>query len=219
MQLSRLSRQEILDLERFQRTTFVNGLSGFKSVCLVGTASPEGQHNLSIISSVIHVGANPPYMGMLLRPHSVPRHTLENILATKSFTLNHVREEFFPAAHQTAARYERDQSEFEATGLNPVFSEGFAAPYVGESHIRIGLSFAERHNFLNGTVFVVGAVEEVFYPKEARGADGYLDLQKAGTITLATLDAYHKTEKLARMAYAKPDLPPRKINWDGSKTD
>ena len=219
MQLSRLSRQEILDLERFQRTTFVNGLSGFKSVCLVGTTSPEGQYNLSIISSVIHVGANPPFMGMLLRPHTVPRHTLENILASNAFTLNHVREEFYPAAHQTAARYEREQSEFEATGLTPVISEGLVAPYVGESHIRIGLSLAERHDLLNGTVFIVGAVEEVFYPEEARGADGYLDLQKAGTITLATLDAYHKTEKLSRMAYAKPDLPPRRIHWDGSKLD
>lgn len=215
--LAHRSRQEILDLPRFHRTTFVNGLSGFKSVALCGTTSPDGLTNLSIISSIVHVGANPPYMGMVIRPHTVPRHTLENLLATGEFTLNHIREDFYQAAHQTAARYE--QSEFEGAGLTEWYSETLKAPYVAESHIRIGLKYVERHDMLNGTIFVVGAVEEVWYPEAALQADGYLDLQAAGTVTVATLDAYHRTEKIGRMAYAKPDLPPREIGWDGTKKE
>lgn len=206
-----LSQQDLLDAERFFRTTFVNGLSGFKSVCLCGSISSKGQHNLSLISSVVHVGANPPYMGMLMRPHTVPRDTLENILETGYFTLNHLREEFFEAAHQTAARYPRETSEFEATGLQPVFSEHHPAPYVGESHVRIGLTYKERHDLLNGTVLIVGEVQEVFFPEDCLREDGYLDLHKAGSLTVASLDAYHSTEPIARMAYAKPDQAPQRL--------
>ncbi|MCJ8275234.1 MAG: flavin reductase family protein, partial [Bdellovibrionales bacterium] len=48
----------------------VNSLSGFKSANLVGTQSKDGQTNLAMFSSFFHLGANPPLMGFVLRPHS-----------------------------------------------------------------------------------------------------------------------------------------------------
>lgn len=203
--------EEILEMERFYRTTFMNSVSGFKSVNLCGTISSEGQANLAIFNSVVHIGANPPYLGMIFRPHTVPRHTLENILATKAYTLNHITADIYPNAHQTAARYASEQSEFKNTHLTPVFSECLPAPYVEESPIRIGLQYEEHHEIMNGTILVIGAVKEVFVPEEVVGRDGYVDLSAAGSLTVAGLDAYHKTELLGRMAYAKPDLPPRHI--------
>ena len=91
--------------ERF-RVFFVNALSGFKSANLVGTTSRDGHDNLAMFSSVVHLGANPPLLGMVSRPHSVRRDTLENIRATGYYTINHVHQSFFESAHQAAARYE-----------------------------------------------------------------------------------------------------------------
>jgi hypothetical protein len=42
-------------------------------------------------------------------------------------------------------------------------------------------------------------------PLTAITADGYLDIETIGTATISGLDSYHRTERLARYAYAKPD--------------
>lgn len=207
--LRKFDLQEIKAMDRFFRTTFMNSVSGFKSVNLCATAAADGTTNLAIFSSIVHIGANPPYIGMVFRPHTVPRHTLENLLETGFYTLNHLHAGIYQQAHQSSARY--DGSEFEATGLTPVYSQGFPAPYVAESKIRIGLKYEERHDMLNGTVMVVGSVQEVFLPEATIAEDGYVDLAAAGSLTIAGLDAYHETQLLSRMAYAKPDLPPRSL--------
>ncbi|WP_448520559.1 flavin reductase family protein [Rhodoflexus sp.] len=197
-------------MEKQFRTNLINSLSGFKSVCLVGTQNIAGITNLAIFSQVFHVGANPALMGMLVRPDSVRRDTLANLQETGYFTLNHIRADFFKQAHQTAARYET--SEFEAVGLTPLHTDTVKAPYVAESYVRIGLSFAERHDLaINGTVLIIGKVEEIFAPADCIAADGYLDIEKAGTITCSSLDGYHQTQRLARLSYAKPDKMPQEI--------
>ena len=73
---------DIANMEQRYRANFINALSGFKSANLIGTISKSGQHNLAIVSSVFHIGAHPPLMGMIMRPHTVPRDTLQNIKDT-----------------------------------------------------------------------------------------------------------------------------------------
>ena len=105
------------DHDRFKNNRawvcFINSLSGYKSANLVGTKSKTGQENLSIVSSVVHLGANPPLMGFVVRPHSKdsPRHTFENLESTSFFTLNHVNDKIIKESHQTSARYPREVSE------------------------------------------------------------------------------------------------------------
>ena len=139
-----ITKQNILDFEKLYRAAFINSLSGFKSANLIGTISSEGKTNLAIFSSVIHVGANPPLMGFLMRPVSVERHTYNNIKETGHFTINHINKEIFKQAHQTSASYEKDISEFDACGLTPEYTETIKAPYVKESKIKIGLKFVRR---------------------------------------------------------------------------
>jgi len=202
--LRTIDRPEIDQMEKFFRRNLINSLSGFKSLCLCGTRNAEGTTNLSVISSVIHVGANPPLMGMLIRPDSVPRHTLSNLESTGFFTLNHVHEAFYTKAHQTSARYPEDVSEFDAAGLTEQYGELHPAPYVAESQVRIGLQFKERHNILNGTIFIVGGIVELQVPETALHEDGYLDPERTGTLTVGGLDGYYKAEGLGRLPYAKP---------------
>ncbi len=200
----RINKQEILEMESRFRANFINSISGFKSVGLIGTVSQDKKTNLAIFSQVFHLGANPALMGFIVRPDVSPRHTLENIEQMKFFTFNHIREEFYKQAHQTSARYDKEISEFEATGLTPHFEDDFVAPYVKESHFKVGLKLEEKHELtINNTIFLIASVQEVILNEEIIEKDGYLDIEKAGTITSSCLDSYHTTKRLERLPYAK----------------
>lgn len=207
-----LTKQNILDFEKLYRTALINSISGFKSANLIGTISSEGKTNLAIFNSVIHVGANPPLMGFLMRPVPVERHTYENIKETGSFTINHINKEIYKQAHQTSTRYEKNISEFDASGLTPEFTERIKAPYVKESKIRIGLKFVEENEIkFNGTIFIVGEILEIILPDDIIKSDGYADIEAAETITISGLDGYHETKRIARLSYAKPGVDPKEI--------
>ena len=200
-----LSRADIDALERRRRTRLVNCLSGFKGLALLGTADAAGRTNLALVGSVFHVGAAPPSLGMLMRPHTVPRHSLENLLASGVYTLNLVDRDIHERAHRSSARWPRERSEFDACGLAPEWGEAVAAPYVAESPVRIALALVERHTLHNGTVLIVGEIRELRLREDTRAADGHLDLAALGVITACGLDEYHETRPLARLPYAKPD--------------
>jgi len=207
-----IDKENILQFEKLYRTNFVNSLSGFKSANLIGTISKEGKTNLAVFSSVIHVGANPLLVGMLVRPASVPRHTYTNIKETGCFTINHINQEIYKQAHQTSARYDEHTSEFEACGLTPEFTSTIKAPYVRESKIKIGCRFVEEHKIqVNDTIFLVGEILEVIVPEDVLLSDGYVDIEKAETVAISSLDAYHETKRIARLSYAKPGIEPKEI--------
>lgn len=204
--------KDIAALQSRYRAALVNSLSGFKPANLVGTADPDGQTNLAVISSVVHLGSHPPLLALIIRPSPVERHTLDNILATGCYTINHVRDTFIEAAHQTAARYPREQSEFAATGLGELWVEGFPAPFVREASIRMGLKLREHQQLvINDTHFLIGEIVLAEVPEDCIGDDGSVDICGAGTVALSGLDSYYDTRRLRRMAYAKPDLPPTPV--------
>lgn len=194
------------------RTNLINSLSGFKSLNLLATVDSSGIKNLSIISSVVHLGAKPALMGFVMRPTSVVRDSYNNIIATRFFTFNHIHSDIFKKAHQTSAKYPAEASEFEKVGLEPVCKNDFPAPYVAESNIQVGLEFQQEIPIeLNGTILIIGAVKEIYFPDACMTEDGFLAIEKAGTITCAGLDAYYSTQKLARLSYAKPEQKVREI--------
>ncbi len=195
---------DIMNMEQRFRATFINSLGGFKSVCLIGTKNKQAQTNLAIFSSLLHIGANPPLIGFIVRPSTTERHTLENILETGSYTINQIHPGIYQQAHQTSARYNRDVSEFEAVGLEEEYIDGFFAPFVKEAQVKLGLAFREKVDLtINGTSFIIGEIQQVYYPKAALQPDGFVDLETAGTVTCSGLDSYHTTQKLSRLRYAK----------------
>jgi flavin reductase (DIM6/NTAB) family NADH-FMN oxidoreductase RutF len=201
-----LNRNGIASMEKQFRVNLINSLGGFKSICLIGTQDSEKKTNVAIFSSIVHIGSNPPLFGIISRPAAYERNTLENILETGYYSLNHINESIFKQAHQTSARYEKGISEFEKTGLTPEYKNDFFAPFVQESFVQLGMKFKERIDIeTNGTVLIIGEVMEVFYPENCLLEDGFLDIEKAETITCSGLDSYHKTVQLDRLSYAKPD--------------
>jgi flavin reductase (DIM6/NTAB) family NADH-FMN oxidoreductase RutF len=207
MDKKHISFDEIMNMEKQQRVHFANSLSGFKSVCLVGTQNKSNQTNLAIIDSLIHIGSNPPLFGMIFRPGAVERHTLENILETGFYTINHINENIYKQAHQTSARYDRAISEFNVTGLQSEHKNDFFAPFVSESHVQLAIEFKEKIELtINNTVLIIGEIKDVYFPENCLSKDGFLDIEKAQTITCSGLDSYHKTNRLDRLSYAKPNI-------------
>lgn len=195
-----------------KRAAFINSLSGVKSANLIGTADRSGHTNLAIMSSVVHLGSNPPLMALVIRPGGEERHTLANLLATCCFSINHVTEPLVAAAHQTAARYDQEVSEFDATGLTPQWLEGFHAPLVLEARVKLAMRLREHQELqINRTHLVIGELVMADIPEESVLEDGSVDLGRCGTVALTGLDTYHLPVPVKRMAYAKPDLPPREL--------
>ncbi|TMN94850.1 flavin reductase [Pseudoalteromonas sp. S558] len=198
------TKAQIDALEKHTRTHLINSLSGYKSANLIGTQDLQGNTNLSIVSSVIHLGAHPPLVGMIMRPHSVPRHTFENILQSGVYTINQVNKSIYKQAHQTSARYDKEESEFDATGLTPQYFDDFKAPFVQESRLKYAVKFVEnQHLAINGTELVIGEIMDVYLDKAALQSDGFLDLQAIETVAITGLDSYHTSNKLTRLPYAK----------------
>lgn len=206
------NRDDIKAMEQRQRANFINSLSGFKSANLVGTQSSQGLANLALFSSVFHLGADPALMGMIVRPHTVPRDTLENLMETGYFTINHVYKNIVAQAHQCSARYPAEVDEFQVVGLSPEYLDGFCAPFVAESQVKIGLRLEQVLPIaLNQTQMVIGAIEHVILHGETLHEDGYVDIEKSGSVAISGLDGYHETQSIGRFAYAKVGQLPRKL--------
>jgi flavin reductase (DIM6/NTAB) family NADH-FMN oxidoreductase RutF len=108
---------DIEEMSKIYRLNLINSVTGYKSAHLLGTISIEGNENLAIFSSVIHLGSNPAIIGFILRPTTVPRHTYENIKSTGVFTLNAIHKNQIADAHHTSAKYPKGVSEFNQTEL------------------------------------------------------------------------------------------------------
>lgn len=202
---TQITYSDLMAMEQRKRAHLINSVGGFKSACLIGTADTWGNTNLAIFSSIVHIGASPPLICFIMRPDSVERHTLNNILATGYYTINHINEHIYEQAHQTSARYPKNISEFEATGLVKEYKNNFKAPFVRESIVQLAVEFKERiHLSINNTILVIGQINHLYFPNDCLCEDGYLDIERAGTISCTGLDSYHTTRRLQRLDYAKP---------------
>lgn len=199
-----LDLNEIINLETRYRANLINSLGGFKSLVLIGTKSFQGNENLAIFSSLFHLGANPALCGIIIRPNEPKQNTLGNILATKSYTINHVSPDFYKKAHQCSAKYGDGISEFNQVGLTQEYVPNIHAPFVQESNIKFACELVQKIDIeLNNTFLVIGKIIKIMVPDLFIGSDGFIDLELSKTVTCSGLDSYHTTQKLARLSYAK----------------
>lgn len=198
-------KEDITQFEQRYRTAFVNSLAGFRQAVLVGTQSNEGATNLAIFNSLIHLGANPALFGLISRPDSVPRDTLQNMLDTQHYTLNFVTANLYEKAHQTSARYERHISEFDQVGFTKSYAPGCKAPFVGEAVVKIAMKLEETMPIpLNGTILIIGSILQVEIDSDLVGPDGFVSLADADILISQGLDAYFQAKAIGRLPYAKP---------------
>ncbi|MEN9340671.1 MAG: hypothetical protein RIQ62_1983 [Bacteroidota bacterium] len=198
-------KEDLDNLEQRYRTALINSLAGFRQAVLVGTTSTNGYTNLAIFNSLIHLGANPALFGLINRPDSVQRDTLQNIMETKEYTLNYIRAEQFEKAHQTSARYDKEISEFEKAGFEPFYHPHCKAPFVKEAVVKIAMKLEDIIPIrLNGTILIAGSITQIDLEESMLGADGFVDLSKADVLISQGLDAYFVSKSIGRLPYAKP---------------
>ncbi|MCH2233284.1 MAG: flavin reductase [Crocinitomicaceae bacterium] len=207
--MKHISRQDISEQERVFRLNLINSISGFKSANLIGTVDEYGHQNLAIFSSVIHLGSNPPLLGFIMRPSTVPRNTQDNIMATGKYTINHIHSRMIQNAHYTSAKFEKEISEFEACSLTPEFLNDFRAPFVKESKIKMAMNFVEDiHIKHNNTKLIIGEIEDIHIEENLIQENGIVDLNKGDTVTISGLNKYHKAFELNEFPYARiTELP------------
>lgn len=200
------------NLESRYRAALINSVSGYKPANLIGTANARGESNLAVMSSVVHLGSHPPLLALVVRPGGDERHTLANLLASGEYTINHISSDIYRQAHQTAARYPAERSEFAATGLQEQWLVGFSAPFVAQAAVKMAMQLRQHMPLeINGTHLVIGEIVRLELPDNALRSDGSLNLPAADTVALSGLDEYLTATALARLCYAKPDQPLRDI--------
>jgi flavin reductase (DIM6/NTAB) family NADH-FMN oxidoreductase RutF len=204
--------EDLQQMNRFFRANLVNCLSGVKPAVLVGTMNPEGRTNLALFSNIFHVGADPALIGYVQRPVGQPGDTFRNIETTGSYTFNLVPNHLLEQAHYTSARFDPHTSEFDACHIEPKWVEGFFAPFVADSPVKVGLKLADVIPYdRNGTRFVIGQVEHVLIHEGLLEADGNINLAQASLLGVAGLEQYCQHTLLRKMPYAKveelPEFP------------
>lgn len=192
-------------LEHIYRINLINSCTGYKSANLIGTKSKDGIENVAIFSSVTHLGSNPPLLGFVLRPTSVPRNTYDNLKTTGFFTVNHVLASQISEAHHTSASYDGIISEFDKTDLKPAYKQDFFAPYVADAPVQLGCQYVNDY-FIeeNECLFIIGAIHHLYCRDEMLQEDGFIQLDKGQTVAVNGLDGYALPKLLAREAYARP---------------
>ena len=205
------TKEDIIHMPSLERMHLINSSGGVKSANLIGSISEDGHSNLAVFNSVIHLGSNPPMLSFMLRPTTVERHSYNNFKENNHFTVNHIHQDFIAKAHQTSAKYDKEVSEFKEVGLTEDYIEGFKAPFVKESKIKMGCSYVNEYLIKEHNCrLIIGQIEHMLIDEGLQYEDGFLDLSKANTAGIIGLDGYVKTELMQRFAYARPnqDLKP-----------
>lgn len=200
-----IQKNEIEKLEKRYRTTFINSLAGFRQAVLVGTKSINDSPNLAIFNSLIHLGACPALFGLISRPNTVQRDTLQNIINTKEYTLNFIKAEHYKKAHQTSARYDTGISEFEKAGFAELYLPSCHAPFVKDAVVKIAMKLEECIPLtLNDTILIIGSIMQIELDDLMVGEDGFVNLTSSEVLISQGLDAYFTSQELGRLPYAKP---------------
>tara|TARA_B110001469_G_scaffold126425_1_gene144049 strand:+ start:3452 stop:4075 length:624 start_codon:yes stop_codon:yes gene_type:complete len=202
-------REDIDNLEKIFKINLINSCSGFKSANLLGSISKEGVSNVAVFSSVIHLGSNPPTLGFILRPTTVPRDTYKNIKESGVFTINHIYEEIIEDAHHTSAKYPENVSEFDVTNLEEEFKGSFKAPFVMGSPVQMSMKFIEEIPVpSNDVMLIVAQIEELYIQDALLQKDGLINLSIGKVAAINGLDTYAIPTFKKQLSYQRP----KKIN-------
>ena len=197
--------KEIQDLGKIFKINLINSCSGFKSANLLGSISNEGIPNVAVFSSVTHLGSNPPTLGFILRPTTVPRDTYKNIKENGIFTINHIYEDIIEDAHHTSAKYPENISEFSFTSLEEEYKGNFKAPFIKNAPGQMSMKFIEEiYVPSNDVMLIVSQIQELYVEDELLQEDGLINLSKGNIATINGLDTYAIPKFKKQLTYQRP---------------
>lgn len=203
------TKRDIEKLDRITKLKIINAVTGIKPANLIGSINNNGQTNLAIFSSVVHLGSDPALLGFIARPRTVEvGHTYCNIQENGYYTINHIHPEFVKNAHYTSAKFGSEISEFEHCCLTEEYINDFKAPFVKQSSFKMSMNFKEAVDIKhNGTTLVIGEIEQLIVPDTAI-IDNDINLEATNSVGISGLNSYYSFKKIANYPYARVDELP-----------
>ncbi|WP_322550794.1 flavin reductase family protein [Flavobacterium psychraquaticum] len=210
--MRKFSKDELSSMSKVPRLNLLNCITGYKSANLIGTLSENGTLNVAIFSSVTHLGSEPPLIGFILRPTTVPRDTYKNIKETGYFTVNHITSDMISDAHHSSASYEEPISEFDKTNLEPEYIANHQTPFVKGSPVKLYCKFLNEYIIKeNGCLHIIASVEELYVDENLLHDDNWIQLDRGNVVTINGLDGYALPKIKDRFHYARPDQPTKSM--------
>ena len=210
--MRKFSKDELSSMSKVPRLNLLNCITGYKSANLIGTLSENGTLNVAIFSSVTHLGSEPPLIGFILRPTTVPRDTYKNIKETGCFTVNHITSDMISDAHHSSASYEEPISEFDKTYLEPEYIANHQTPFVKGSPVKLYCKFLNEYIIKeNGCLHIIASVEELYVDENLLHDDNWIQLDRGNVVTINGLDGYAVPKIVDRFNYARPDQPTKSM--------
>jgi len=210
------TKKDIEELSKKDRLNLINSITGIKPANLISTVDKQGNPNLAIFSSIIHLGSNPPLIGFVVRPSGeVPRHTYENIKQSGIYAINAIPTSIIEKAHYSSAKFDREVNEFERLNIESYSTEKFKIPFVKASPIKLGMQFREEIDIkLNDTKLIIGEVVYLEINESDFNDFNALRLDKANIAGISGLNTYYSLNKIGAFPYARvnevPDFKEKK---------
>lgn len=203
----------IESMSKLPRLNLINSVTGYKSANLIGTISSENILNVAIISSVTHLGSNPPMLGFMIRPMpTAPKDTYKNIKDNTYFTVNSITKMMIADAHHTSANYQPEISEFDKTNLEQEFLDNLKVPFVKGSPVRLLCKYLNEYEIVeNGCIHLIASIEKIFVEDKLLQDDFSVRLDLGEIITINGVDGYALPKLINRFNYAHPDQPTKSI--------
>lgn len=210
--MQKFTKDELFIMSKVPRLNLLNCITGYKSANLIATVSKEGISNVAIFSSVTHLGSEPPLIGFILRPTTVPRDTYKNIKETGYFTVNHITSAMIADAHHTSSSYEESISEFDKTKLEAEYIENNKFPFVKGSPVKLFCKYLNEYKIEeNGCLHIIASVEELYVEDNLLHEDNWIQLDRGNVVAINGLDGYAVPKIKDRFQYARPDQPTKSM--------
>ena len=203
----------IASMSKVPRLNLINSVTGYKSANLIGTVSSDKILNVAVISSVTHLGSNPPMLGFMIRPMpTAPKDTYKNIKENHYFTVNSITKTMIADAHHTSANYQPGISEFEKTNLEAEFLDFLNVPFVKGSPVQLLCKYLNEYPILeNGCIHLIASIEKVYVKDELLQDDFSVQLDLGEIVAINGIDGYALPQLINRFEYAHPDQPTKSI--------
>jgi flavin reductase (DIM6/NTAB) family NADH-FMN oxidoreductase RutF len=166
-----------------------------RPVYLVSTVSRTGTSNVAPYSYISAAATTPTsfVLSVLRRDDGSEKDTLINLRASGELVINAVTEAIVGAANACAENVPPHQSEFELTGLTPVFLSS-RAPHVAQSPLRFECKVETEMPFggdrSGATSLVLLSVTRAYVAKRMYRGKGQLDIAALRLIGRSSVDQY-----------------------------
>ena len=192
----------IKSIDKINRLNLINSIVGVKPVVLVGTTGHNQVNNLAIFSSLVHIGSNPPLLALNFRPvNNTKRHTYENIIQNKSFSINQIYEEMIDNAHLTSLKFPKEISEFENCNIEMENLSG--VPFVKKSPLKMLMKFKEEIIVKsNNCRIIISEIKKIIINNDTYLDDNFeINYNKCKSVSVGSLNTYYSTQKIKSVPY------------------